>query len=196
MHPAEGTHQSGGTANSHRNPLTAFRRSQRVGPYSGHSFRLPDMFQPGTLLSFRLQGFDPSRDAESSPTRSSHAVSDFYDAEHREIGRLRRLTPPGQPVTPTAVSARWKFRTLLAFPLWGPIPSCRGFRFPEFLLLRAFSMSCESADPQLTAAPWSFTSRRTVSIPKTEALSRYQPLWDSPPHHPRNLEKRNQTVFR
>jgi hypothetical protein len=71
-----GTFLRGGYANSHRSPLPAFRRSQRASPLKGLPIHLPDMFQPGTLLSFCLQGLDPPRNAESSPIRSSLAVSD------------------------------------------------------------------------------------------------------------------------
>lgn len=53
------------------------------------------MSQPGTLLSFRLQGLAPSRDPQPSPVRSSLAVSAY---------------PTSWPDTPSAseVSAPWK----------------------------------------------------------------------------------------
>lgn len=79
---------------------------------SGLSPRLPDLFQPGTLLSFRLQGFTPSRE-------SATVSSPFLPCRFCAPGFLAQRTCDFGGFTPLESSS-----CLQSFPRAGePIPS-------------------------------------------------------------------------
>lgn len=83
---------NGGVAKSHRNPLAAFLRPQRVVPQGHSTSHRRVCFTPTTLMSFRLQGFDPSGD--QAGVSALLPPVPFVPASGRG-SELRRVDPSG-----------------------------------------------------------------------------------------------------